>query len=89
MDAEAVIQADGRESETRPVKMRRMWRLRENVPAEISEAFRRQARLRPSALHPVFLLSGALPERRDHAADDADNALCESGRPAVPRGTVG
>ena len=69
--------------------MRRMRRLREDVPAEIPEAVRRQTGFRPAALHPVFLLPGTLPERRDHAADDADDALYQGGRPAVPRGRIG
>ena len=90
IDADGLrIQADGRESEARPVEMRRVRRLREDVPAEIPEAFRWQTRLRSSALHPVFLLPGTLPERRDRTADDADDAVREGGRPSVPRGPGG
>ena len=62
-----------------------MRRLRQNVSAEIPEACRFPARIRPSALHPVLLLPGTLPERRDHAADDADDAVRESRRQAVSR----
>ena len=89
MDAETALQTDGRESGARPGEMRQLRRLCEDVPAEVPEAFRRQTRFRSAALHPVFLLPGTLPERRDRAADDADDAVRESGRPAVPRTQFG
>jgi hypothetical protein len=59
------------------------------VPAEIPEAFRRLTGIRPSALHPMLLLPGTLPERRDRAANDTDDAVRESGRPVVPRTQFG
>ena len=64
--------------------MRWLRRLRENVPPEIPQAGRRSPRVRSSALHPVFLLSGTLPEGRHRAADDTDDAGPESGRQVLP-----
>ena len=54
--------------------LHRVRTLREDVPAAVAEAERRQTGVRSAELHPLLLLSGALPERGDHSAQNARHA---------------